>query len=105
MLNTSITDLVISNKTTYIGRRAFRSITSALRNSALKTIQIGSQADNGSQLNLDMCGTEIFSNNSGSIESMICYFSSSSTYDNFVNNYCFASGEITPLDMQNAWGK
>ena len=105
MLNTSITDLVISNKTTYIGRRAFRSITSTVRNSALKTIQIGSQADNGSQLNLDMCGTEIFSNNNGSIESMICYFSSSSTYDNFVNNYCFASGEITPLDMQNAWGK
>ena len=105
MLNTSITDLVISNKTTYIGRRAFRSITSLLRNSALKTVQIGNQADNGSQLNLDMCGTEIFSNNDGSIESMICYFASDTTYDNFVNSYCFASGEVTPLTMQNAWGK
>ena len=104
-VNTSITDLVIGNETTYLGRRAFRSITSPLRGSALKTVQIGSQAGNGSKLDLTICGTEIFSNNQGSIESITCYFADNNTYETFINNYCFAGGDIIPANTQNAWGK
>ena len=102
-LNTSITDLIISNKTTYIGRRAFRSISSILRNHSFRSVQIGSQADNGSQLDLSMCGDEIFSNNNNTIESITCYFANNDTYENFINNYCMASGEALPATIQNAW--
>lgn len=91
-VGTSIRDLVISNATTSIGKRAFRDI-------GLVTAQIGSQEGNGSQLIPENCGDEIFSSNDETLQSIICYFKNNNTYEDFTKKW-----GCSPPTSQNAWG-